>query len=580
MANKKREEWLGADPIKMNDEDFSKMQANSDAWFAAKERGDTAAMAAAHDENEAIRAKYGYSGGEAGIEYNKLPEGESYQYGSVDKRPASYTPQYAQDLAALTQQAAPTYTPQYSGQLEALIGQRAPEFTSQYTGAIRGLSGRQAPVYQAKYDGDIAALRERTAPVYNSPYGAEIEEATRALLSRDPFSYNPDVDPMYQAYRKEYRREGQRTAADTLGDYAAMTGGMPSTAAVTASRQAGNYYNAKLADVIPELYKLAYSMYQDEGNQKVRDINALRALESDEYGRYVNDLNQYNADRNFDYSVLSQLSNEDYNRYLTDLNQFNSDRAFDYNLLNQLEQNDRNDYITRLNQWNADRSFDANLLNQLEQNAYNRYLTDLNRYNTDRSFNAGVLSQLEGDAYNRYLNDLSRWNSDRAFEYGQQRDAVQDALLADETAYNRAWNEDERAYNRGWNEDERAYQRERDALDEALTMAQLGAEYGDYSGLGGLGITPDMAARMQMELAQSGRVTPIGAGGSGGNGETGGKDTPPAENAPSNYERVKKVIAEMKNNGATRAEMRDAINAARAGLTQDDYKSIYKMFLQ
>ena len=43
-----------------------------------------------------------------------------------------------------------------------------------------------------------------------------------------------------------------------------MTGGMPSTAAVNAASQAQDYYNAKMADKIPELYTLAYQMYADE----------------------------------------------------------------------------------------------------------------------------------------------------------------------------------------------------------------------------------------------------------------------------------------------------------------------------
>lgn len=461
---KKREEWLGADPVKMNDEDFAKIQSNSDAWNAARERGDQAAMDALHDDSERIRAKYGYSGGDAGIEYNKLPEGESgYKFSSNENRPSAYTPQYAKELESLTQEAAPAFESRYDGQMLAL-------------------TERQTPAYESRYDGELAALGGREAPAYRSRYGAELEERTRALLDREPFSYDPEADPLYAAYRKEYAREGRRAAENTLGSYAAMTGGMPSTAAVAASQQAGDYYAAKAADAMPELYRLAYQMYQDEGSRQVRDINALRQLENTDYARYVNDVNRFNSDRSFDYALLNQLENNDYSRYLTELNQQNADRAFDYAVLNQLDQNDRSDYRTALNQWDV-----------------------------DRSFRAGVYNQLESDAYRSNQAALGQWNTDRAFEYGQERDALSDSRYEDELAYGRALTEDELAY-----------QRERDALSDAMSRARLGAAYGDFSGLSELGVTPDAQALLQMELAGSGRTVPVGGGRSGGTGGTGG----------------------------------------------------------
>lgn len=508
---KKREEWTGPDAALMNDEDFAKIQANSDAWFAAQARGDQAAMDALHDDSERIRSKYNYSGGDAGIEYNKLSDGEStYSFASNENRP-SYSSQYAEDIRALTNMAAPEYTSQYDGQLAALMGQSAPEYQgSRYAGQIEALSGRQAPTYTSRYSGDLEALRGQSAPAYESKYGAELEAATRALLEHDPFSYDPETDPLYASYRKEYAREGQRAAADTLGQYAAMTGGMPSTTAVTASQQAGNYYAAKMADALPQLYQAAYQRYQNEGNDQVRNINALRQLEDTEYARYVNDVNQFNTDRNFDYALLSQLENSDYNRYVNDVNQFNADRAFDYSVLNQLDQNDRNDYLTRLNQWNTDRSFNAGVLSQLEQNEYNRYLNELGQFNTDRAFDYTALNQMESNAYGQYQDALNQWNNDRAFEYGQQRDALADQRYADETAYDRALTDYQLAY-----------QRDRDALSDAMNRAQLGAAYGDYSGLSELGITPDAAALLQMELAGSGRTVPIGSGGGGRGGSSG-----------------------------------------------------------
>lgn len=104
------------------------------------------------------------------------------------------------------------------------------------------------------------------------------------------FSYNVESDPVYQAYRKQYTREGDRATQDALGAAAAATGGIPSSYATAAATQAGDYYASQLTDKVPELYQQAYN-------------------------RYVNELNQWNADRNFGYG-----------QYVDELNQQTSNR--------------------------------------------------------------------------------------------------------------------------------------------------------------------------------------------------------------------------------------------------------------
>lgn len=185
------------------------------------------------------------------------------------------------------------------------------------------------------------------APSYVNKYSDKIEDLSNAILNREAFSYDPYNDPLYSSYKKTYTREGQRAAADTLGQYATMTGGVPSTAAVAASQQAGNYYAAQLADKIPELQQLAYAMYVDEGNAQRNNLNMLTGLEQSDYQKYLNALNQYNTDRNFAYGVFSDDRNFDYQQYLNDLNQYNADRNFEYN-----------QYLSDLGQYNTDRNFE------------------------------------------------------------------------------------------------------------------------------------------------------------------------------------------------------------------------------
>lgn len=62
-------------------------------------------------------------------------------------------------------------------------------------------------------------------------------------------------DDVISAYKKAYLREADRTGRDTLGQYATMTGGIPSTQAVAAASQAADYQKSKLAETLPNLYQ-------------------------------------------------------------------------------------------------------------------------------------------------------------------------------------------------------------------------------------------------------------------------------------------------------------------------------------
>ena len=135
---------------------------------------------------------------------------------------------------------------------------------------------------------------------YTYDANGKISSALDALLNREKFSYDAASDPLYQQYRKQYTREADRSAEDVLGKAAVMTGGMPSTAAVTASQQASDYQMSQMTDKIPELQQLAYGMYVDKLNADRADLNTLIGLEDNNYNRWL-------ADRNYRYQLGRDL---------------------------------------------------------------------------------------------------------------------------------------------------------------------------------------------------------------------------------------------------------------------------------
>ena len=155
------------------------------------------------------------------------------------------------------------------------------------------------------------------APQIVDNYADVINNAADKVANRAAFEYNPDNDPLFAVYQKQYAREGDRAAANALANAAMLSGGQASTAAVAASQQAQNYYGAQMADKIPELYQIAYGQYQDEGENLRRNVDMYRALRSDDYGLQESNRDQHNYDQQFLYNIaLQDLAQENANNQM------------------------------------------------------------------------------------------------------------------------------------------------------------------------------------------------------------------------------------------------------------------------
>lgn len=126
---------------------------------------------------------------------------------------------------------------------------------------------------------------------YESKYADQIQDLYDSIQNRDPFTYSPDADVSYQSYAEKYRNAGQKARDDTLGSMAAMTGGIPSSYAMTAAQQAQNNYNAALSDVLPQLEQLAYSKYVSEGNDMRQNLSMLMQMDNQAYQQHLDSYN-------------------------------------------------------------------------------------------------------------------------------------------------------------------------------------------------------------------------------------------------------------------------------------------------
>ncbi len=174
--------------------------------------------------------------------------------------------------------------------------------------------------------GSFGSFSYDEAPTYENAYAKQQKDLLDRILNREDFSWSKETDPQWSSYKKSYLREGDRATANALAQASAASGGRPSSYAVNAATQAGDYYATKLNDVIPTLYQQAYERYLDEYNMKLKDLNAVNQQEQLDYAKYLDRLGQFNTDRGFAYQNYA----DDYDRLRSQLADVQGQDQIDY----------------------------------------------------------------------------------------------------------------------------------------------------------------------------------------------------------------------------------------------------------
>lgn len=210
----------------------------------------------------------------------------------------------------------------------------------QYSGGSKGMDGQYSPTYvkpsPAAQNDNVTALYEKynnlygkqNAPTWTPQYQEQISQILGDITNRDPFEYKMTEDPLYQQYRDQYIREGQRAMKDTMAQTAMMSGGYANTAGAIAAQQGYDNYLAQLNDRVPQLEQQAYGKYIDNIANMYNQLGAYQSEENRLYGQYLDAMNQFNTDRDYAFNSMQAAMNQ--NNYENEFNRgiFETDRAF------------------------------------------------------------------------------------------------------------------------------------------------------------------------------------------------------------------------------------------------------------
>lgn len=580
-------------------------------WLKAKEKGDQTAMQDIHDRTEDFRKQYGgYYGGADGSGYVKdgtyFNHDDPYQSTldsladqllNYQKYKSPYQDKLGEAAGRLEKYG--EFENPYQGELDRLAGQLAAngQFTNPYqqqidaaadklgsygefqnpyqqqidetAGKLSGYAPFENP-YQQQLEGAANEL-ENYKP-YENPYQQQTDDVLNKYTGRGPFSYDLESDPIWQQYQKTYGREGQRAREDAVGNYSAATGGQMSTAAMTAASQAQDYYNAQMADKIPDLYQFAYERWLNEGDQYANQLSALRGLNADALNSWVANKGLI-GDRVETWRELGSDARQDWASNLDLLAQqlasyqsLGSEARQDWNANLGLAQDQLNAYRglgqDALNEWGANQD---SILNQI--GAYRGLGSDaLNAWNANLgllkdqmaayqgaddsaykewSANLGLLnnqlSGIQGLSDNLYDRDYQKWSSD----YQVGRDSINDTRYEDETAYNR----EQEAL-------DRENQLKQQALAQALEWMQMGVKPDEAVG-NAAGLT-SKEIQDYVNAVQAQMLPKIGSSGGGSGRSSGGSSS----------------TTGAANTGLTEAERYDALfRAAEASGNPKSYVS-------
>ena len=284
-------------------------------------------------------------------DFQKAASGSNVNFSQYDLDLAKKYPEFGMSVLDLKKQ----YAGATTAEQRALINAKANQLRSSYGNYTAGADGSQyvsdgkyAPKIDETLDkiGSFKPFTYGSAPSYENRFQQKQQELLDAALNRDPFSWSKETDPQYGSYKKTYLREGERATANALAQASAASGGRPSSFAVNAATQAGDYYATKLSDVIPTLYQQAYERYLKDYQMKLSDLEAVNNQEQLDYAKYLDRLNQFNTDRNFGYNnylgeynrlqdYLGNLQGQDnteHNRYLGVLDEIKEKQQQDQEL--------------------------------------------------------------------------------------------------------------------------------------------------------------------------------------------------------------------------------------------------------
>lgn len=291
-----------------------------------------------------------------------------------------------------------------------------------------------------------AALQQQLAAKpgeYQSTWEGQINGLIDRILNREEFSYDVNEDALYQQLKDQYTALGKIASQDVMGQAAAMTGGYGNSYASSAGNQAYQAYLQQLNEAVPELYGMARDQHNQEGQEMYNQYGLLAEQESQDYGRWVDDYNQWASERD-------RLQGD-----------YKDERSFDYG------------------KYSDERNFAYGTYADDKNYAYNEYRNAIADQQWQNQFDESVRQYNEGMEYQQERDQISDTRYDESWAYQQERDKVSDARYDESFEYQK---ERDKVSDTQWSKNHVLNVKENNRAQEAWEMEKKAYEEAKTSG--------------------------------------------------------------------------------------------------
>ena len=289
-------------------------------------------------------------------------------------------------------------------------GFKPTELTEHYKNSMLDTDDARPDKYQSAYEGTINSLLE-------------------IIRNQKPFDVKSDANynALYDQYAERYKAQAQRAMNDAMASANAQTGGYGSTYGQAVGQQAYDNTMQGMNDNNLNLLNLAYQMYTDNQSNDYKKLNAYQSQDNTMYGRYRDDVSDWQTDRNYN-------ANQYWNSFQQDRSGYDTDRNFGYSAEQDELNRDDNQYQNAVA--TATELAKAGL-------PVPSYLTDrINQYNKKYGFSgdaAGALAQIAAAAQAAKAKKSSGSGGSRRSRGGGSSKSTAKDIYTDDSAFKKQY---------------------------------------------------------------------------------------------------------------------------------------------
>lgn len=155
---------------------------------------------------------------------------------------------------------------------------------------------------------------------YQSKYSGMLDNIMAQINNPQEFKYEFNGDNLFKGYADLYNQYAKQGMMDAMGKAAALTGGYGNSYAQAVGQQQYQQNMLPLYDKGLELYDRAYQGYRDRQNDNYNRYNLLAAADQTDYGRYRDQVGDWQQEEQTAYGRYQDAQNMDYQQYQDMLN--------------------------------------------------------------------------------------------------------------------------------------------------------------------------------------------------------------------------------------------------------------------